>query len=308
MSNLATSSTGLRLSVVITAFNEGSEVQKTLDSIADSMTVPYEVVLVDDASTDGSCDGPFSEHVRVVRHSERIGVAFSRNEASCMAKGEVFAYLDAHQRLSPRCLDECAELALKHQAIVWPDVRGLVDRNWTGHGACFQLAKDKGFFGARWNRRTPRDKVSRITSLIVPGYVMPRGIYERVAWIEGLRGWGGSEAAIAVKAFFQDIDLLHLCGPLARHYFRGQIPYPASWESVWRNHALIARVCFDEKTWYEYWLPEIFDAHLTPVVREELESPAVRRQHEVFLAAKVRPDREFWRGVLRIEEPNCLRP
>lgn len=308
MINLPSSPSSLRLSIIITAYNEGAEVRKTLESIAANTPVAHEVILVDDGSTDGSCDGPFAENVRAIRHGERVGVAYSRNEASAAARGEVLAYLDAHQRLSPCCLGDCAEVALKHQAIVWPDVRGLEDRNWTGHGGGFKLAKDKGLFGSRWNRRTPRDKLSRISTLIVPGYVMPRDTYEKVFWVHGLRGWGGSEAAVAVKAFFQDIDLLHLCGPLARHYFRGNLPYPASWESVWRNHALIARICFDDKTWYEHWLPDVFDDHLTPAARRDLESPDVISQHEAFLAQKLRPDREFWRGLLRIEEPACLRP
>ena len=164
--------------------------------------------------------------------------------------------------------------------------------------------------GGDWNRRSPRDKLSRISTLIVPGYVMPRTVYEKVHWVRALRGWGASEAAVTVKAFFQDIDIFHLCGPLARHFFRKgrQIPYSAPWESVWRNHALVARVCFDDRTWYEHWLPNVFYQHLTPAVRSELESPEVIAEHEAFLAVKVRPDREFWRGLLRVEEPVCLRP
>jgi glycosyltransferase involved in cell wall biosynthesis len=298
------------LSIVITAYNEGEEVRRTLDSIAANTVGPYEVVLVDDGSTDGSCDAVGSENIRVVRHTERVGIASSRNEGCSLARGDVLAFLDAHQRLSPRCLNQCAELALARKAIVWPDVRGLKDRDWTGHGAFLRLCKDRGFFQADWNRRTPRDPISRISTLVVPGYVMPRDVYEKVFWIKSLRGWGASEPAITVKAFFQDIDLLHLCGPLARHYFRegGQIPYSAPWESVWRNHALVARVCFDDRTWYEHWLPNVFYQHLTPAVRREMESPEVVNEHEMFLAQKVRPDREFWRGLLQIEEPACLRP
>lgn len=138
---------------------------------------------------------------------------------------------------------------------------------------------------------------------------MSREVYRRVRWIDALRGWGASEPAITLKAFFLDIDILHVIGPLARHFFRdgGQIPYLASWEAVWRNHALVARVCFDDRTWFEYWLPHVFEKHLTDAIRRDLESNEVLAEHETFLGNKVRPDREFWRGLMHTEEPECLR-
>jgi hypothetical protein len=69
---------------------------------------------------------------------------------------------------------------------------------------------------------------------------------------------------------------------------------------------LIARVCFDDRTWTRYWLPEVFRANLTADVLDELDSPGVRAEHERFMELKVRPDREFWRGLLRIKEPVVL--
>ena len=80
-----------------------------------------------------------------------------------------------------------------------------------------------------------------------------------------------------------------------------------SWAGVWRNNALIARVCFDDRTWARYWLPEVFLENLSDDVLHELDSPAVSDEREAFMALKVRPDREFWRGLLRIPEPKSLR-
>ena len=132
---------------------------------------------------------------------------------------------------------------------------------------------------------------------------MPRDVYHRIRWVGTLRGWGGSEAAITWKAFFHDIPILHLCGPLARHLFGRSIPYAAPWESEWRNHALLARVCFDDQTWFEHWLPNVFAKHLSDGIRPDLESKELLAEHEAFLTAKVRPDREFWRCLLQQEEP-----
>jgi len=111
--------------------------------------------------------------------------------------------------------------------------------------------------------------------------------------IGALPGCGASEAAITVKAFFLNIDPLHVCGPLACHFFRpnGKIPYTAPWQSIWRNHALVARVCFDDRIWFEHWLPNVVYKHLNEQSRRDLESNEVLKEHKSFLARKQRPDR-----------------
>jgi len=125
----------MKISIIMTAHNEGDEVGRTVTSIRENTAGPYEIVLVDDGSTDGACENMEGDDIRVIRHTQRVGIAYSRNEACDAATGDVFAFLDAHQRLSENCLNRCAEIAVQHDAISWPDVRGLKDRGWTGHGA-----------------------------------------------------------------------------------------------------------------------------------------------------------------------------
>jgi len=275
-----------RISVVITAHNEGEELRRTIESVRENTRQPYEIIVVDDGSTDSSSSTLNENDLKVIRHGERIGVAVSRNEGSAIAGGDVLAYLDGHQRLSDGCLNRCAEVALENRAIVWPDVRGLEDRGWTGHGASLRLCDKHGYFNARWHRCQPKETLSSISTLVVPGYVMPREVFSRVRWIGALRGWGASEPALTVKAYFLNIPILHLCGPLARHLFRNEIPYSTPWESVWRNHALVARVCFQDETWFERWLPQVFERHMTDAIRRDLESPEVQAEHAEFLAAR----------------------
>lgn len=299
------------LSIIITAHNEGDELRRTVESVRANTRSPFEILVVDDGSTDGSCDALAADDLKIIRHERRQGVAPSRNAACAVAAGDVFAFLDGHQRVSDGCLNQCADLALERKAIVWPDVQGLAERGWTGHGASLKLCGKKGYFSARWHRSRPSEAVSSISTLVVPGYVMPRDVYQRVRWIGGLRGWGASEPAVTVKAFFLGIDVLHLCGPLARHLFRNHLPYATPWEAVWRNHALVARVCFDDRTWFEHWLPQVFWKHLTDAARRDLESPELLAEHETFLSEKVRSDAEFFDAVgkplSRLAERGCCR-
>jgi glycosyltransferase involved in cell wall biosynthesis len=292
------------ITVIITAYNEGLEVRRTVESVRANTESDHEIIIVDDGSTDGCCCGFETDNVRVIRHPARIGVAYSRDEASLMAQGSVLAYLDGHQRVNRRCLDRCARTAVEKGAIVWPDVRHMKLLAATAHGASMRLCPKRGYVTACWRPYAPRTRLSRISALRAPGYVIPREIYERVHWVRGLRGWGASELAIGLKAFFLDIDILHLCGPLVWHRFRKGSHYEVGWNEIWRNHALIMRVCFDDHTWFNYWLPQVFQRHTNREILQDIESDDIMAQHEAFLAAKRRPDRDFWRGLFHVREPS----
>jgi glycosyltransferase involved in cell wall biosynthesis len=294
------------VSVIITAHNEGLELSRTIASVETNTRSPIEFVVVDDGSTDGSCQNLAREGIRVIRNSERVGVAFSRNAAAEVSRGDVLAFFDGHQRVSPGCLERCASVALAHDAIVWPDVRTLHNRSAIGHGASFQLQSGANPLTAKWNTRRPGDTITKISSLRAPGYFVPRKRFGELRWISQLRGWGASEAAISLKAFFLGIDLLHVCGPVARHLFRPNFQYTVSDEQVARNHALIVRVCFDDRTWFEHWLPEVFENCLSAESIRDLDGPDVIAEHDDFLSRKRRTDREFWRGLLHREEPKSV--
>ena len=213
------------------------------------------------------------------------------------------AFLDGHHRVATGALNSCADLASTHQAIVVPDIRDYESNSNTTHGATFRLCPERGYFSAGWNYALPHQQVTRVTSLRSPIYLMSRETYDCVYWIQGLRNWGGSEAAISVKAFFLDIPILHLCGTPTRHMFKQKLEYDATWEDVWRNHALIARVCFDDRTWYKYWLPKLFEPHLTDEAKRDMESQSIVAQHEEFQRVKVRTDAEFWTVLLNQPVP-----
>jgi glycosyltransferase involved in cell wall biosynthesis len=294
------------ISIVITAYNEGDEVLRTVESVRAAARGPYEIILVDDGSTDGSCTAMEGPDLRIARHSLRRGVAPSRNAGARLARGTTIAFLDAHQRLTSGCLERCAELALARQAIVWPDVCGIDNKMRLCHGAAFHFAPHLGFT-ARWKTRRPIGAASRISALKTPGYIMPRRLFDRVRLPDALTGWGASEAAVSLKAFFLGIPILHLCGPLARHLFKTTFQYRVRSQDVLRNHAILARICFDDRSWSEYWLPEIFAQDLPELYLNDLELPAIRAEQQEFQRLKVRSDRDFWRWLLKQPEPECLK-
>lgn len=301
--------TGLAVSVsiVITAHNEADQLRRTVQSLRENTTQANEIVVVDDASTDGCCDAIEADGVCVLRHSSRLGVAPSRLEAARRVTGDCIAFYDGHQRVSPGCIDRCTELALRRNAIVSPAVQGFDWEDPMLYGASFRMCPEKGYFSARWISRRSFRRARPFSALRAPSYVIPRGVFDRVCWIEGMGGWGGSEAAVSVKAFFTGVTILGLRGAVAWHRFQRSFHYEVTWDEIWRNHAMIARVCFEDRTWYEYWLPRVFEEHLTEQTLGELESDRIVAQHEAFRRQKVRSDADFWRVLLREPPPAVVR-
>ena len=110
------------VSVIIPAFNRAEVIQRAVDSVAAQNFKDYEVIIVDDGSTD---DLAFVEkysglaHIRLIRHPENRGAAAARNTGVAAAAGRFIAFLDSDDSWHPDKL-ACQVAALQGAA---PNVR-----------------------------------------------------------------------------------------------------------------------------------------------------------------------------------------
>ena len=108
-----------RFSIVIPTLNEGGLLAMTTNSILSGTTYPdYEIIVVDDGSTDDST--AFYERypnplVKVV-HTNGQGVARARNLGAAHASGDFLVFLDGHCRVSADWLDGF------HATLTLPDI------------------------------------------------------------------------------------------------------------------------------------------------------------------------------------------
>lgn len=103
MSNLAS-----RISVIIPLYNKEQHIERTLDSILSQTHSPFEIVVIDDGSTDESAtlvETYESSKVRLIRQ-ENQGVSMARNNGIKAATGDYVAFIDADDSWDRHFLEE----------------------------------------------------------------------------------------------------------------------------------------------------------------------------------------------------------
>jgi glycosyltransferase involved in cell wall biosynthesis len=104
----------LRMSVVIPAFNRADLLAECLDSVMAQSTPAWEVLVVDDASSDGTAAVAARYPVRLLRHAQNQGLASARNTAIAAATGDAVAFLDSDDVWYPDHLTRLTELLHRH--------------------------------------------------------------------------------------------------------------------------------------------------------------------------------------------------
>lgn len=102
------------LSLVIPAFNAIDELAVLLPSVEASEFRDFEVIIVDDGSTDGTPEFLRDHPVRVIETPRNGGPAFARNLGAREARGEIVLFLDSDVVIRPGTLGEVARFFREH--------------------------------------------------------------------------------------------------------------------------------------------------------------------------------------------------
>jgi glycosyltransferase involved in cell wall biosynthesis len=97
------------ISVVIPVYNAAGTLAESLSAIGRSDYDQYEVIVVDDASTDDSAVVASRHACRIVRLEENVGAAVAKNAGVQEARGDIILFTDADVVLQPDSLRLVAE-------------------------------------------------------------------------------------------------------------------------------------------------------------------------------------------------------
>lgn len=105
----------LKYSIIVPVYNAKSYIESCVGSILSQTVDNFEIILIDDGSTDGSgtiCDALARSHSDKIRayHTENRGVSAARNYGLDMAKGEYICFVDADDMISPFYIETAEHL------------------------------------------------------------------------------------------------------------------------------------------------------------------------------------------------------
>jgi glycosyltransferase involved in cell wall biosynthesis len=94
-----------RVSVIIPAYNCDRYIQQAVNSVLNQTYTDYEIIVVDDGSTDETAKvlQPYGDRIRYY-YQENQGAAIARNRALRLARGEFIAFLDGDDFFLPNKL------------------------------------------------------------------------------------------------------------------------------------------------------------------------------------------------------------
>lgn len=183
------------ISVLVPVYNVEKYLGRCLDSILAQTYTDYEVVLVDDGSTDQSgalCDAYAAEHdcIRVI-HQENAGLAQVRNVSVAAARGEYITFVDSDDAIEPQLLEtlmnDLQETGADISICSWSEVSDDGIRSeltwdhkekgfqvWTTEQAVRTLLYQKGIDNNTWGKLYKR--------AVLQDIVFPAGrVYEDIA-------------------------------------------------------------------------------------------------------------------------------
>jgi glycosyltransferase involved in cell wall biosynthesis len=139
------------ISVALPTYNRSHVLKKTLDSIKRQTHEDFEVIVVDDCSTDGTreiMESYNDPRFKMYHNDTNLGIAMNRNKAISLCSGEYIAMMDDDDLMTPDRLELSLDTIENYSAdIVYsPFFEGRADgsKGYTKNGVTFYHVFDYG--------------------------------------------------------------------------------------------------------------------------------------------------------------------
>jgi glycosyltransferase involved in cell wall biosynthesis len=163
----------------VTTFNQAEYIEEALKSVFSQTYEPYEVIVVDDGSTDDTSDriAAFNDRVIYVRQ-ENQGVAGSRNTGIRKARGEFIAFLDGDDLWEPEKLSVqvAAASSRPNSGLIVVDgvefdEKGTIHNSLFLGSCCKHLADDSTITGIYYPQLLQGPFIATTSQVMVPAKV-----------------------------------------------------------------------------------------------------------------------------------------
>lgn len=225
------------VSIIVPCKNEVNNLKKTIDSIMNSKTkLCYEIIVVDDGSTDGSCDF-INMNIEIYKDIKLIsvfnlGAAGSRNFGTKIASGKYLFFCDAHVSVPNYWLDTLIKTLEDNNAhIIAPVIADMVKEECKG-------------YGQTWNNKLEvmwlLDK-SEGNGLEIPiacgcAFGIKKEVFDEIGGFDKyFEVWGKEDEELCFKAWLFGYKIILDISVEVKHLFRSKHPYEVTHENVIYN-------------------------------------------------------------------------
>lgn len=308
-----------RFSVLISFLNEGAEVVKTVKSVRDTAGDAVDIIVLNDASTDGY---PYAAelapyNVRYHENSERIGSSAGKERCVQLCETPYFLILDAHCRMwTADWLDKAVALMDRPESetalycfacsYFFGDIDYPTEQHTTGYGGYLHY-NVRSLYSAEWNMRNfashgKGDEPFRIPVILGANYMCSKKWWDKIGGHKGLRLYGREEAFVSIKTYMAGGSVY--CYPAIRTGHKARpnnaFPYPVAMTEIVHNELVIAYVCAPNELYEQVraairklyaafpnlikTAEELFDGHRDELdeLRDNLQTIPDRRTYEYF--------------------------
>jgi glycosyltransferase involved in cell wall biosynthesis len=293
-------------------FNEAKWLPSVFRSIARNTSHSYELVYVDDASTDDTKEkvekaAAEMPELRYVRNEERVGVAGSRIRGTWEAQADVLTFVDAHVWVRKRgSFDLIAETvygdpknlyipAMSNVTIPYADLED--DPQWPArmpveYGGGIAFSAKRNWFYAFVNR-TNKTRWQERRGGYVCGMTIHRTLLDKLGgWLRLPGFWSGNDAAMSILCWYADqpykieteAHIAHAVKPDGR--VRRAMPD----RHQYLNYVYGAAALFPD-TWESFWKPTFRERYWKEDA-QAMEALAAR-EHERVRRVRVHGEQEF---------------
>ncbi len=213
------------VSIIILAFNQLKHTKLCLQSIEQHTAQPYELILVDNGSTDGTLDylrtyANGRTNVRVIANKENLGFAAGNNQGLAVANGTHVLLLNNDTVVTEGWLTRMVSV---FERFVDVGIVGPVSNNISGPqkvpGAIYQSLKDMPLYAKQWSseHRGQSFEVQRVVGFCL---LAKREVIDRIGGLDETFGSGNFEdddfclraAAAGFKARIAQDAFIHHTG------------------------------------------------------------------------------------------------
>lgn len=209
-----------RVSVIVPCYNQARYVAECLDSVLDQTFKDYEIIIVNDGSTDNS-EAVIRSYVKKYKNIKLInqpnqGVVAARNNAIAKAGGKYIYPLDADDTIAPQCLEHL------HNVICATEYRVVASEAWT-------FGKRSGFY--RQPRFNKYEMYGKHAKCVISAMFYKEDFIKFGGYRSDFNGFGGDDMDYWLNYVDNDYPMIRL--PEVLFFYRAK----ARDESVWANYS-----------------------------------------------------------------------